>query len=187
MFRTPKKAGLLLGAAGTLLGPASAWADFAYNLQEPVTPIARELYGLHDQIVLTIWLIGIFVFGLMFYSFWKFRKSQGAKPASFHENTLLEIIWTIVPFVILISIAIPATKTFINMYDTEDSDITIKAVGIQWKWKYEYVDEGISFMSVLSTPMEQIRNEAPKGENYLLEVTNNVVVPVNKKIRILTT
>jgi cytochrome c oxidase subunit 2 len=131
--------------------------------------------------------IGVVVFGAMFISIIKHRKSKGAKSATFHESTTVEIIWTIVPFLILIGMAIPATKALIAMENTSNPDITIKVTGYQWKWGYDYLDEGVSFMSTLTTPKEQILNKQEKGENYLLEVDNPVVVPVNKKIRLLIT
>ncbi|NOQ49363.1 MAG: cytochrome c oxidase subunit II, partial [Nitrosomonadaceae bacterium] len=135
-------------------------------------------------------VIFIGVFGTMFYSVLKHRKSVGYKAANFHHSTTVEVIWTTIPFIILITMGYPATKTIIAMKDTSTPEITIKATGYQWQWGYDYLTgegEGISFYSKISTPREQIRNEAPKGENYLLEVDNNVVVPVGKKIRILTT
>jgi cytochrome c oxidase subunit 2 len=160
------------------------------NLPEPGTAIATEMYDLHVFIMWVCLVIFIGVFGTMFYSVLKHRKSLGYKAANFHHSTTVEIIWTVIPFIILIAMGYPATQTIIDMKDTTTPDITIKATGYQWQWGYDYLTgegEGISFFSRLSTPREQIRNEAPKGENYLLEVDNNVVVPVGKKIRILTT
>jgi len=143
------------------------------------------------------WMLGIClaiflaVFGVMFYSILKHRKSLGHKSASFHESTAVEIGWTVVPFVIIILMALPATKTVVAMKDTSNADITIKATGMQWKWGYDYLKgdgEGISFLSNLSTPREQVTDPAKvKNDNYLLEVDNPVVVPVNKKVRIVTT
>ncbi|MGN7613683.1 cytochrome c oxidase subunit II [Magnetococcales bacterium HHB-1] len=188
MLGKSKTAASLLAGAATLLGPAMALADLSWSIQEPVTPVAEQILALHDQILVTVWIIGILVFGLMFYAMFKFRKDKGAVAAKFHDNLVLEIIWTIIPFAILISIAIPATETLKNMEDTSKSDITIKATGIQWKWKYDYLDEGVSFMSILATPRKVWEeDQGPKGEHYLLDVDNPVVVPVNKKIRILTT
>jgi cytochrome c oxidase subunit 2 len=140
--------------------------------------------------MLILWIcvaIGVVVFGAMFISIIKHRKSKGAKSATFHESTTVEIIWTIVPFLILIGMAIPATKALIAMENTSNPDLTIKVTGYQWKWGYDYLDEGVSFMSTLTTPKEQILNQQEKGENYLLEVDNPVVVPVNKKVRLLIT
>ena len=160
------------------------------NFQPPVTAIAADVYDLH------LWMIGIClaifiaVFGVMFYSMLRHRKSLGHKAASFHESTSVEIIWTIIPFLIIVLMAVPATKTVVAMKDTSSADITIKATGMQWKWGYDYLrgeGEGIGFLSALSTPREQITQGSPKGNNYLLEVDNPLVVPVNKKIRIITT
>ena len=160
------------------------------NFQTPVTAIASDIYELHVWMIVICVAIFIAVFGVMFYSILKHRKSLGHKAANFHESTTVEIAWTVVPFVIVVLMALPATKTVVAMKDTSNADITIKATGMQWKWGYDYLKgegEGVAFLSALSTPREQIRGEAPKGENYLLEVDNPLVVPVNKKIRIVTT
>jgi cytochrome c oxidase subunit 2 len=166
------------------------------NLQTPQTPIAAEIYDLHMLIMGICVVIFIGVFGAMFYSILKHRKSVGHKAAHFHENTTVEIVWTIVPFLILMGMAYPATKTVIAMKDTSNPDLTIKATGYQWKWGYEYVkgegdlagvSDGIQFYSNLKTTLDEIQNNAPKGENYLLDVDNPLVVPIGKKVRILTT
>jgi cytochrome c oxidase subunit 2 len=165
------------------------------NFQTPVTQIAHQIYGLHNMMMLICLIIFVAVFGVMFYSILKHRKSKGHKPATFHESITVEIAWTIVPFIIVIAMALPATKTVVAMKDTANADVTIKATGMQWKWGYDYLKgegEGISFLSNLATPREQIGapgkppTEA-RGVNYLLEVDNELVVPVNKKIRIITT
>ncbi len=174
-------------AVGLLLGAAEAMAEYGLNLPEGVTPISREAYDLHMLIFWVCVAIGIVVFGAMFYSILKHRKSKGAVPAQFHESTTVEVLWTIVPFLILVGMAIPATKALIQMEDTSDSDISIKVTGYQWKWGYDYLDEGISFISSLSTPQEQILDQVAQGKDYLLEVDNPVVVPVDKKIRLLVT
>jgi cytochrome c oxidase subunit 2 len=140
-------------------------------------------------------VIFVGVFGVMFYSVFKHRRSLGHKPATFHESTAVEIAWTVVPFLIVIAMALPATKTVVAMKDTSNADLTIKATGMQWKWGYDYLKgegEGISFLSNLSTPRSQVGSPgvAPteaRTENYLLEVDNEVVVPVNKKVRIVLT
>jgi cytochrome c oxidase subunit 2 len=161
------------------------------NFQQPVTQIAADVYTLHNWMLGICLVIFIAVFGVMFYSILKHRKSLGHKAASFHESTAVEIGWTVVPFVIVILMALPATKTVVAMKDTSNADITIKATGMQWKWGYDYLKgdgEGISFLSNLATPREQIVDAAAaKSDNYLMEVDNPVVVPVNKKIRIVTT
>jgi cytochrome c oxidase subunit 2 len=158
-----------------------------YNLQEPQSIIAREIYDLHTLIMWIIVVIFIVVFGAMTWAIIKHRKSIGHKAEQFHESTMVEVVWTIIPFFILIGMAYPATKTVIAMKDTSNPDITIKATGYQWKWGYDYLQEGISFYSTLATPREQIEGKAPKGEHYLVEVDNPVVVPVGKKVRIITT
>lgn len=164
-----------------------AAADYALNLRPGVTSIAQEAYSLHMLILWVCVAIAIVVFGAMFYSIIKHRKSKGAVAAQFHESTAVEIAWTIVPFLILIGMAIPATKALIAMEDTTNSDISIKVTGYQWKWQYEYLGEDVGFFSTLATPKEQIFNTADKGGEYLLEVDNPVVVPVNKKVRLLVT
>jgi cytochrome c oxidase subunit II len=177
-------AGLLaLAAAGS--AHALEW-----NLQPAATKIAEDIHTLHEYVMVLIVVIFIGVFGVMFYSVFAHRKSQGAKAAHFHENTTVEIIWTVIPLLILIVIAWPATRTVIEQKDTTNADMTVKVTGMQWKWGYDYIKgegEGISFVSQLSTPRDQIEGRAEKGPNYLLEVDNEMVVPVGKKIRILTT
>ncbi len=165
-----------------------------YNLAEPVTEIARQIYDLHTLMLVICLVIFVAVFGVMFYSIYAHRKSKGAKSASFHESVKVEIAWTVVPFLIVIGMALPATKTVVAMKDTSNADLTIKATGYQWKWGYEYLageGEGISFLSTLTTPREQIDDHegqaVARGENYLMEVDNHVVVPVNKKVRVVTT
>jgi len=172
-------------------GMGMAAADpYQLNFQEPQSIIARETY---DQHITAMWIcVGIFVvvFGAMLYSLIYHRKSVGYKAANFHHSTTVEIIWTIIPFFILIGVAYPATKTIIAMKDTSNPDITIKVTGYQWQWGYDYLvgeGSGISFISKTSTPIAQIYNKEPKGEHYLLEVDNPLVVPIGKKIRVLIT
>ncbi len=160
------------------------------NLHNGVTQISREIANLHWILLGVCTAVFICVFGVMFYSIWTHRKSKGYKPASFHESIRIEIAWTAIPFLIVVAMAIPATKTVLRMKDTTGADLTIKITGYQWKWGYEYLDgspEGIKFLSNLSTPRAQIENREPKGPFYLMEVDNNVVVPVNKKIRLMLT
>jgi cytochrome c oxidase subunit II len=176
----------LFAAATGWLAAGAALAN-RYNLPEPQSVIAREIYDLHTLIMWIIVGIFVVVFGAMTYAIVKHRKAVGHKAEQFHENTTVEIVWTIIPFVILIGMAYPATRTIISMKDTSSPDITIKATGYQWKWGYDYLQEGISFYSNLATPRDQIENRAPKGEHYLLEVDNPVVVPTGKKVRIITT
>ncbi|MCZ4305038.1 cytochrome c oxidase subunit II [Zoogloeaceae bacterium G21618-S1] len=168
-----------------------AWAaQSSVNLQTPVTAVATEIYDMHTLMMIICLVIFVAVFGVMFWSVFHHRKSKGAVAAHFHENTMVEIAWTVIPVLILLGMAYPATKTVISMKDTSNPDITIKATGYQWKWGYNYIKgegEGIQFVSNMSTPQEQIQGRAAKGEHYLLEVDNPVVVPVGKKVRILLT
>ena len=173
---------------GAFLMSMSAWAEESkYNLPTPQSALAQEIFDLHILIMWVCVAIFVVVFGVMFYSIWKHRKSVGHKAANFHENTQVEIIWTVIPFAILIAMAIPASKTILNMRDASNPDMTVKVIGYQWKWEYEYPAEGIKFLSNLSTPRDQIEGSAQKGEHYLLEVDNPLVVPVGKKIRLLLT
>ena len=172
----------------------AAWAEYKLNLQTPQTQLGKDIYDLHTIITVICFIIFIGVFGFMFYAVFKHRKSVGHKAAQFHENTAVEVAWTLIPAVILIAMAVPATSTLIAMRDTTEPDLTIKATGYQWKWGYDYLKgegEGISFYSVLSTPPAQIDGRDVAGRNanphYLLETDNHVVVPVGKKVRILTT
>ena len=190
MVRNQIRAGhrlLQAGLAASLAAPGAAFAAHEWNLQTPVTPVARQMYDLHTFIFWICVVIFVGVFGVMFYSIFKHRKSVGHKAAQFHENTTVEVIWTVIPFLILLFMAFPATKTILAMKDTSAPDMTIKVTGYQWKWNYDYLQEGIGFYSNLATPAAQIQNVEPKGENYLLEVDNPLVVPVDSKIRLLIT
>ncbi len=158
-----------------------------FNMTRGVTPVSHDIFQLHMTIFWICTAIGVVVFGIMLVAILKHRKSLGHKASHFHESVAVEIIWTIIPFLILIAMAIPATKVLIRLEDAKNPDINIKVTGIQWKWQYDYIDEGFSFISNLKTPEEEIQNLKPKNPNYLLEVDNEVVVPVNKKIRFLTT
>lgn len=157
------------------------------NMHRGVTPMSKDIYGLHMTVMVVCIIIAIFTFGVLIYSLINHRKSQGAVAANFHENLKVEILWTLIPCFILIGLAIPATKTLIRLDDASNADVTIKIVGYQWKWQYQYLDEGISFFSNLSTPMAQRENKEKKGEWYLLEVDKPIVVPIHKKIRFLMT
>ncbi len=169
----------------------SAWAEMELNLTKGVTKISNEVYDLHMLILWICTVIGIIVFGVMFWSMIFHRKSKGVTPATFHESTKVEVLWTAIPIVILIAMAIPATSTLIEMEDNDNSDITILVTGSQWKWHYKYFDQDIEFYSVLSTPREQFDNldgnSADKGEHYLLEVDKPLVIPIDKKVRFLIT
>ena len=170
---------------------SSAWADMQLNLTKGVTAVSREVYDLHMLVMWICTAIGAVVFGAMFWSMIFHRKSKGVKAATFHESTKVEILWTAIPVVILIAMAVPATSTLIDMENNDNSDITIQVTGSQWKWHYKYFDQDIEFYSVLSTPKEQYQNQngssAKKGEHYLLEVDKHLVIPVNKKVRFLIT
>jgi len=171
-----------------LMSSAVAHAEYGLNLQEPATPIAREILTLHNGIMIACFVIFILVFSVMFYSLFAHRKSRGYEPAKFSHSTKLEILWTIIPALILVGFAWPSTGTLIRMEDTTDSDITIKVTAYQWKWHYEYMDSnGVGFYSTLSTPGKQILNQEPKGEHYLLEVDNPMVIPAKQKVRLLIT
>jgi cytochrome c oxidase subunit II len=173
--------------AALLMAPSIALADREWNLQKPVTSVATQIYDLHSYIVWVCVGIFILVFGVMLYSIIKHRKSVGHQAAQFHENTVVEIIWTAVPFLILMFMAYPATKTILAMKDTSSPDMTVKVTGYQWKWGYDYIQEGFGFYSNLATPLAQIENREPKGKNYLLEVDNPMVVPVDTRVRLLIT
>ncbi len=191
-----KKLGSLIMTA-LLLGPAMAFADYStLNMTESVSKIGQDMYDLHMLVFWICTVAGILVFGVIFWSIIFHRKSKGAKPAPFHENTTVEVIWTSIPLIILVAIAVPSTKTLLEYEDTTNSDLTIKATGWQWKWEYDYIDDkvgdskGIHFFSSLSKDANEARQlgankELP--EHYLLDVDKRIVVPVGKKVRILTT
>lgn len=158
-----------------------------YNMPVGVTDISRGVFDLHMLIYWVCVAIGVVVFGVMLYSIIMHRKSRGYKAAQFHESTVVEIIWTIIPFAILVTMAIPATQMLVKMEHTIDADMTVKVTGYQWLWHYDYLDSDIEFYSVLSTPREEIYNRREKSEHYLLDVDNPLVLPVNKKVRFLFT
>ncbi len=157
------------------------------NMYQGVTPLSHDMYDLHMVALGICAVIGIVVFGVMFYSIFYHRKSKQVVPATFHVNTRLEVMWTIIPFLILIGLAVPATTILMRLDDSSLADVTIKIIGHQWKWQYQYLDQGISYFSSLSTPYAQIQNKQPKGEWYLLEVDHPLVIPVHQKIRFLVT
>jgi cytochrome c oxidase subunit 2 len=173
--------------------PAStvALADYAMDILPPASPMAQDAYNLHWGIMWVCVVIFFLVFGVMFWSIFRHRRSQGAKAAQFHENTTIEIIWTVVPLVVLVAMAWPATKTMLDMKDAGGADITVKVTALQWRWEYDYQQDGLRFTSNLSTPRNQIEEYtqvgSKKNENYLLEVDRPMVVPVNRKVRLLIT
>jgi cytochrome c oxidase subunit 2 len=198
-MKTIKRALKGVLAASGLVGACAAWAVGdspggpavnEINLQPPVTAIAEELYHLHTMMLILCTVIFIGVFGVMFYSIFAHRKSKGHQAANFHESTTVEIIWTIVPFIIVVLMALPATRTVVAMKDTSNADLTVKVTGYQWKWGYDYVKgpgEGINIFSTLTTPRDEVNGKTPITDTYLQEVDNPLVVPVDKKIRIITT
>jgi len=183
---------VVISSITALVYSGMAQAEYAYNFQEPVTQTARDIYGLHMLIFWICVVIFVAVFSVMFYSIFKHRKSKNYEPSQFSHSTKVEVVWTIIPFLILVVMAIPATQVLIKMEDTTKSDLTIKITGYQWKWGYEYLGSDIEFFSTLTTPREQIdqfdkANAQPQGENYLLEVDNYLVVPSGRKVRALIT
>lgn len=183
----------LLAVVFTALMVASsgALAGWELNMRQGVTEISQEIYSLHMLMLYIVCIIGVLVFGVMFWAMFKYRKSKGAKPATWHENTRLEVLWTVIPLVILIGMAVPATVTLAKIYDTPDADITVKVNGYQWRWEYTYLadtpEEEVSFFSSLATPRFEIRGEAPRSEFYLLDVDNPLVIPANTPVRFLIT
>jgi cytochrome c oxidase subunit 2 len=174
--------GLLLWAVFS-----QAHASWTVNMAPGATEVSRAVFDLH---MITFWIcvvIGVVVFGAMFWSMLIHRRSTGQQPAHFHESTTVEVLWTLIPLVILVVIAIPATKTLIDIYDTTESELDIQITGYQWKWHYKYLGQEVEFFSNLATPQSQIQNQEPKSENYLLEVDNPLVVPVGTKVRFLIT
>ena len=170
-----------------MLVPGAAFAARDMNLQPPVTPIASQIFDLHLLITGICAVIFVLVFSVMFYSIFAHRKSKGHQAAQFHENTVVEVVWTVIPFLILLGMAFPATKTILAMKDTSVPDMTVKVTGYQWKWQYDYLDHGFSFVSNLATPLAQIHNQEAKGDHYLLDVDQPMVVPMNKKVRVVIT
>jgi cytochrome c oxidase subunit 2 len=202
MWRKPRAASMVQACVAALMslmtqvswavndlpgGPGVRQLDLPY----PVTKIAAEQQWLHNFMLYICTVIFVAVFGVMFYSIYAHRKSKGHKPADFHESTTVEIIWTVIPFLIVIGMALPATKVVVAMKDTTNADITVKATGYQWKWGYDYLKgegEGVQFVSTLDASHRALSDAGtPQGDNYLLKVDNPLVVPVDKKIRIITT
>ena len=178
--------------ATLLLIPNIAFAELKLNMTEGVTSISQEVYDLHMLVLWIVTIVGIGVFAVIIYSLINHRKSKGAVAAQFHESTTVEVIWTVVPLVVLVLIAIPATKTLLKIEDTSNPDVTIKVTGWQWKWQYEYLDEGINFFSNLDAKSNEARKrnsgiDVRTVEHYLLDVDKPIVIPVGKKVRFLTT
>ncbi len=186
-----RKPGFISSVAGGIslaLFSGSAGAEIQpYNLPVGVTEISRDIFDLHMLIYWICVVIGVVVFGAMAYSIVVHRKSKGYEAKQFHESSTVEFAWTLAPLLILIAMAVPAAKTLIKLENTGDADMTVKITGYQWLWEYEYLNEGIRFYSALATPREEIYNLMEKDENYLLEVDNEMVLPVGKKVRFLLT
>jgi cytochrome c oxidase subunit II len=168
-------------------GTAIANGDAKWGFQTPQTPIAHQIYDLHLIVLAIVVVIAVGVFGVVSYAILRHRRSVGHEAKQYEDSKTVQILWTAIPLIIVVSLAFPATRTVFAMKDTSNPDMTIKATGYQWKWRYDYIGEDVSFYSDLSTAREQIENKAPKGANYLLEVDNPMVVPVGKKVRILFT
>ncbi len=177
---------MLMSAVALAYGPEAGQV----NMDPGATAVGENIYSLHMVILIICTVIGVAVFGVMFYSIIYHRKSKGAVASHFHESTKVEIAWTVVPFFILIAMAVPATSSLLAVYNTDDAELDILVTGFQWKWKYEYIDEkgqNVSFFSNLRTPQSEIYNSEPKGEHYLLEVDEPLVIPVDTKVRFLIT
>jgi len=159
----------------------------ALNMREGVTQVSRDVFELHMLIFYICVAIGAVVFSVMFYSLFRYTKKRNPNPSTFHESTKLEVAWTVVPFLILIAMAVPASKTLTEIYDDEEGEINIQVVGYQWKWEYKYLEDDINFFSNLSTDQDEIYNLVPKGENYLLEVDEPLIIPVDTRVRFLIT
>ena len=170
------------------LYPSKVLSDWdALNMREGVTQVSRDVFELHMLIFYICVAIGAVVFSVMFYSLFRYTKKRNPNPSTFHESTKLEVAWTIVPFLILIAMAVPASKTLTEIYDDEEGEINIQVVGYQWKWEYKYLEDDINFFSNLSTDQDEIYNLVPKGENYLLEVDEPLIIPVDTRVRFLIT
>ena len=171
-----------------LLYPSEVLSDWdALNMREGVTQVSRDVFELHMLIFYICVAIGAVVFSVMFYSLFRYTKKRNPNPSTFHESTKLEVAWTVVPFLILIAMAVPASKTLTEIYDDEEGEINIQVVGYQWKWEYKYLEDDINFFSNLSTDQDEIYNLVPKGENYLLEVDEPLIIPVDTRVRFLIT
>ncbi len=184
--KLPRRWAVALVGVVTMMLTTSAGAAYQLNMTEGVTPVSRDLYGLHMLIFWISVAIGVVVFGAMAWSIIHHRKSKGAQAANFHESTTVEIVWTVVPLLILIAIAVPATGTLLKLEDAKtNTDITVHVTGIQWKWKYTYIDEHVSFISSLAQSSRDVIKDPTGNENYLLEVDKPIVLPVGKKVRFL--
>lgn len=176
-----------LSILALLVGINDAWGAAAMDMREGVTEMSQRIQALHHMSLWVCVVVGIVVFGAMFYTMFAHHRSRHPTPAKFRDSLVVEIIWTLIPVLILIGMAIPSTRALIEIEDNTNADLTVLITGSQWKWHYEYVDSGISYYSNIATPQEQIDNLAPKSENYLLEVDNALVIPADRKVRLLLT
>jgi cytochrome c oxidase subunit 2 len=175
-----------------LCAAGPAWSDLGLNMTRGVTPVSHDIYSLHMLILWVCVVIGVGVYAAMIYAIVKFRKSKGAQPAKFTHSYTVEVIWTAIPAIILVAMAIPAARTLVTMEDTRGSQLTIKVTGYQWRWQYDYIDDGVRFFSTLKRDSNAARKKGSgidptTVENYLLDVDNPLVVPVNTKVRLLVT
>jgi len=180
----------IVAATASLAMPVAMAETNRVNMAKGVTEVGAQIYDLHMLIFWICVVIGVAVFAVMLYSIFYHRKSRGVTPATFHESTKVEVLWTVIPFFILIGMAVPATSTLLEVYNNDDAELDILVTGYQWKWKYEYLDENgenVSFFSNLATSQEAIYNTEPKDANYLLEVDEPLVIPTNTKVRFLVT
>lgn len=182
----------LAGGLLALLASSPALADWQLNMTRGVTEVSREVYDLHMLILGICTVIGVVVFGAIFWTILRHRKSKGVTPAKFHHSTTVEIVWTVIPMAILIAMAVPATTTLIEIYDTSEADMTVKVTGFQWKWQYEYLDSGLRFYSTIDRDSNLARQRAPiikpqEVEHYMRNVDRELVLPVGKKVRFLIT
>lgn len=187
-----KKAVMVLSGLVLALGTGTALADYKLNMRQGVTSISNDIYDLHMIVLWLVTITGIAVFAVMIYSIINHRKSKGAVAAQFHENTTVEVVWTIIPLVILVALAVPATKVLLALEDSSEAEVNIKVTGYQWKWEYDYLDEGVSFFSNLNSKHNEVRQkdsgkDPASVENYLLDVDNPIVIPIKKKVRFLIT
>lgn len=178
---------LLTATLGLLLAPAALASNLPLNLPRGVTEVSQSVYNLHMFVFGVCVVIGVAVFGVMFWSIVRHRKSRGVKPATFHDNVRIEIAWTVIPFLILIVMAWPATRLLLHMDNTDDSDLTVLVTGSQWRWDYEYFDYDVRYRSSMATMREQIYGNLEKRQNYLIEVDRPLVIPTDRKVRFLIT
>lgn len=176
---------LFVWVAGLLFSPVLAAAGI--NMPRGVTPVSQDIYGLHMYVICIVIGIMALVYGVIIFSLIRHRKSKGAVAATFSQNNLLELAWTVIPLIIITAIAVPSIRVLIDMDDYDAADLTVKITGHQWKWQYEYLDHGVGFFSTLATPMAEVVGVEDKDEWYLLEVDEPLVVPINRKVRFVVT